>query len=326
MTSPRDALRRVVLGLAVLLASTFVAAPQAAEATVTPPDQPGPFAVGYANTSFWCNGWYFSARIYYPANSAGQNATMSTAGKPYPGVVVAPASFIGFDKITWITTHLASHGFVVLGYNRPNILDLTTNTDTGAIGCGITKLISENTNALSKVKGGVDTAKLGAAGISLGGAAVLRKAPDDSRIKAVVALTPGYPNTFGDQPAIDQKTAQITVPTQIQSGEMDCVSPGGGLHYYGLIGGSGAKEWLEIADGNHTKFTDPGGDDPSFSGGTCPVSSLSTSAQQVIARKYATAWFGYYLKGNTTDYATYVTGADIHDAQTSGVLSGLQHT
>lgn len=319
----RDALARVLIGLTALLTVTVVST-RPVDAATTPPDQTGPYAVGYANTSFWCNGWYFSARLYYPATSAGQNTTLSAAGKPYPGIVVAPASFIGYDKITWITRHLASHGFVVISYNRPNTFDLTTNTDTGAIGCGITKLVSENTSSTSKVKGGVNTAKLGAAGVSLGGAAVLRKAPDDPRIKAVVALTPGYPNSFGDQPTIDQKTAQITVPTQIQSGEKDCVSPGGGLHYYGLLGSS-PKEWLEIAGGNHTKFTDPGGDDPSFSGGTCPVSTLSTAAQQVIARKYATAWFGYHLQGNTTDYAPYVVGADIHGAHDSGVLSGLQH-
>lgn len=297
----RDALARVMIGMKVLLTVATVSlltistvTPRPVDADVTPPDQPGPYAVGYANTSFWCNGWYFSARLYYPATSAGQNTTLSAAGKPYPGIVVAPASFIGYDKITWITRHLASHGYVVISYNRPNILDLTTNTDTGAIGCGITKLISENTSFTSKVKGGVDTARLGAAGISLGGAAVLRKAPDDPRIKAVVSFTPGYPNSFGDQPTIDQKTAQIAVPTQIQTGEKDCVSPGGGAHYFGLLT-TGTKEWLDIPGGNHTKFTDPGGDDPSFSGGTCPVSTLSTTAQQVIARGAATSWFDEHL-------------------------------
>jgi predicted dienelactone hydrolase len=308
-----------IAGLALSLAGM-----SGANATVAPPDQPGPFPIGFYDTSFVCNGWFFSARVYYPATSAGQNKTMDVSQKPYPGIAVAPAAFIGYSDIEWITTHLASHGFIVIGYNRPNTFDLTTNTDTGAIGCGLSKLVSENGNALSKIKTGVDTAKLGASGISLGGAAVLRKTPDDSRIKAVVSFTPGYPNQFGDQAIVDQKTALITVPTQIQSGQMDCVSPGGALHYYGLITNA-VEEWLEVANGNHTKFTDPGGDDPSFSGGSCPVSTLSTAAQQVIARKYATAWFGYFLKGNTADYGTYVYGADIQNAQNTGVLSVVQH-
>lgn len=323
MTKHTRPLMGAMLAAIAGLALSLTAMPDA-NAAVTPPDQAGPFHVGYYNTSFICNGWYFSARVYYPATAAGQNQTMDSTQKPYPGVVVAPAAFIGYSDIEWITTHLASHGYIVIGYNRPNAFDLTTNTDTGAIGCGLTKLVSENGSATSRIKTGVNTARLGASGISLGGAAVLRKTPDDARIKAVVSFTPGYPNQFGDQATIDQKTALITVPTQIQSGEMDCVSPGTGTHYYGLMT-SATKEWLEIADGNHTKFTDPGGDDPSFSGGSCPVSSLSTTDQQRLARKYATAWFGYFLKGNTVDYDTYVYGVDIQNAQATGVLSVLQH-
>jgi len=98
-----------------LLTLTFLllaAAPSSAQV----PEAPGPHAVGWKDVSFshpLSGNSTVQARLYYPAQSAGQGAVADATAGPFPLVGFLHGYFAFVDYYDDVCTQLASHGFFV---------------------------------------------------------------------------------------------------------------------------------------------------------------------------------------------------------------------
>lgn len=309
--------------LLAVLALLFGTVPAAA-AEPAPPTQEGPYRIGQYEFLYWTGGPGFqNARVSYPATANGWLKPADRTEGTYPVVVLAPASWVGFDYFDWIIGYLTSHGYIVLSYYPPNILSTDPYMHTKNIKAAITKVLAENTAWGSPIRGLVSTDKVAAAGASLGGAGALAAAAQDSRIDAVVALTPGYdpadPDTYN---RVEADVRNIRVPTLIESGQNDCISPGAGKRYYNDVPGA-YKQYVEIGGANHVQFLDDQGASVPIPGvpEDCDP-GVSYDSQHHTGNVYATAFLEYFLKGRT-QFGTYLFGAHAQADRASGVLSDL---
>ncbi|MDI2127311.1 alpha/beta hydrolase family protein [Yinghuangia seranimata] len=323
---PRGTTGSFLVALLAVFALLFGAAPAHA-VTPVPPTQPGPYHVGTYEFLYWTGGPGFqNARVSYPATSDGWLKPADKTEGKYPVVVLAPASWVGFDYFDWIIGYLTSHGYIVLSYYPPNILSTDPYMHVTNIKAGISRVISDNSAFGSPIKGIVDTTKVAAAGASLGGAGALAAAAQDSRIDAVVALTPGYdPADLDTYNRVEADTRNIHVPTLIESGQNDCISPGAGKRYYNDVPGA-FKEYVEIAGANHVQFLDEQGTQIAIPGVPQDCTpGVSYDSQHATGDVYATAFLEYYLKGRT-QFGTYLFGAHAQADRAAGVLSDLMVT
>jgi predicted dienelactone hydrolase len=317
------ALVSAIVAVLALLITPPVTPPASAAAPV-PPTQPGAYKVGTYEFLYWTGGPGFqNARVSYPATSDGWLKPADKSEGTYPVVALAPASWVGFDYFDWITGYLTSHGYIVLSYYPPNLLSTDPYMHTANIKAAIGKVISENGTWGSPIRGIVATDKVAAAGVSLGGAGALAAAAQDSRIDAVVALTPGYdPADTGTYDKVEADVRTIRVPALIESGQNDCISPGAGKRYYNDVPGA-YKQYVEIAGANHVQFLDDQGVSVPIPGvpEDCDA-GVAYDAQHRTADVYATAFLEYFLKGRT-QFGTYLFGDHAQADRASGVLSDL---
>jgi len=316
--------------LAILLAAVLPGAMALAEDGVTPPDQPGPYHVGYYTVLFSNSYGIYAATVRYPAEYDGWLAPKDTSGGTYPGIVISDGSMGTRWMIDWIGRHLTTYGYVTICFTPPNTLSM--DTQQWAQGCNqaIATLKSENTRCLSPMLGLLNTDKFGVMGHSMGGAGVIEAASANPEIDAVVALAPGADNGSLAQYFEGTKLAcqLVSVPIQMQVGSNDGdVLPAWVDEYYNLIPGTTAKEQLVINGANHIGFYDEdvvclfewmitfGLDHPA---------SISIAEQHRVSQKYYTAWFQYYLKG-ITGYGTYILGDEAQDDLNTGVLTALEY-
>ncbi|MCF2531806.1 alpha/beta hydrolase family protein [Yinghuangia soli] len=320
---PRGRAGLLLGAILAVLALLFGTVPASA-VTPVPPTQPGTYKVGTYEFLYWTGGPGFqNARVSYPATSDGWLKPADKTEGKYPVVALAPASWVGFDYFDWIIGYLTSHGYIVLSYYPPNILSTDPYMHTKNIKAAITKMISENSAWGSPVKGIVDTDKIAAAGASLGGAGALAAAAQDSRIDAVVALTPGYdPADTATYDKVEADVRNIRVPTLIESGQNDCISPGAGKRYYNDVPGA-YKQYVEIAGANHVQFLDDQGSSIPIPGVPQDCTpGVSYASQHQTGNVYATAFLEYFLKGRT-QFGTYLFGAHAQADRAAGVLSDL---
>jgi predicted dienelactone hydrolase len=288
-------------------------------------DLPGRFQVGWYDLTYASSFGDVHARIWYPAAEESDHGAADASEGPYPAIVIAPAAFSGSAQFKWLGTHLASHGYVVLSYNPPKLLGTKFSMHAVGISAGIDALERETARRASPIAGLVDTDAVGVSGVSLGGGGALEAGGKDPRIKAIVALTPGWDPHHPDNAAsVDAEVPHIQAPTLLASGQLDCISAGGTKHYYDLLPHV-SKEWIEIGGGNHVQFVDSAFSFQIALPGIphdCKA-SVSKDEQLVVSRKYTTAWFELYLKGRKA-YRSTLFGSLAHADLSSGVLSSVE--
>jgi dienelactone hydrolase len=314
--------------LSVILAVVLPGATASAKSAVIPPDQTGPYHVGYYTVLFSVDSYgVYAATVRYPAKSDGWMAPRVTSGGTYPGIVISDGSMGTRWMIDWMPEHLTSYGYVTICFTPPNVFSMDTQQWAQGFNKAIATLQSENTRSLSPMRGLLNTTEFGVMGHSMGGAGVIEAASANSEIDAVVALAPGADNG-SLAPYFFNTTAacpNVSVPIQMQVGSNDGdVLPAWVNGYYNLIPGTTAKEQLVIAGANHIGFYD---EDvvPLFNWmiklGMDNPATISIADQHLISERYYTSWFQYYLKG-MTGYGTYLFG---DQDLTSGALTVLDH-
>ncbi len=290
--------------------------------TVPPPDEPGPYHIGYYKISYIVPpyGRYW-ATIRYPAIRDGWLAPKDTSEAPYPGIVVANGLAGSEWNIKWIPKHLTSHGYVTICFTPPKKLSGDTTQWAYGFQGGIEKLKSQNSLWFSPIYGILDIETFGAIGLSMGGAGCIEATgADNSEIDASVPLAPA-----GSDSAI-AAAQNITVPIQLQVGNNDgMVPPDHVLPFYSdFIPNATVKEYLSITGGNHIGFIDDfvakiaewlGLDNPR---------GIEFEEQRRISSKYFTAWFQYHLK-DLTEYFTYLFGEEAQNDLDAGILSDLRY-
>ncbi|MFZ4516625.1 MAG: alpha/beta hydrolase family protein, partial [Acidimicrobiia bacterium] len=254
------------------------------------------------------------------------NEPMLATGR-FPVVVYSHGSS-GFRYVSsFLTEHLASHGFIVVAP------DHVGNT---AIDVFLGNAVSEQANAemrpldvsfvldnvlaesdVNPVRAHVDRQRVGVIGHSFGGYTAMSTVagsstrPADARVKAIVGMAP-YTRSLDDA-----TLANVRVPALLMTGTKDTVTP---------IVVDTTRPWDRIAgrplyrvdllDAGHQSFTDAcayvpivkaAGDLPagiaSYAESTaaqgCGPGLMDISQAQLEINKYITAFLGAYVAGNT---------------------------
>ncbi|GEM_PF-810830 len=323
-----------VIAITVLLVAGLLipATTASADGGLTPPNQEGSYDVGHYSIWFNVDGFgLYKAKIRYPAKWDGWLAAKDMSDGPYPGIVMAGGSLQTEWMMEWAPEHLTSHGYITACITPPNTLSMETAQWAEGLNKAIKKIRTENTRWLSPMKHILDANSIGVLGYSMGGAGAIEAAAVNPEIDVVVGLAPGADE--GDLASYFESTKaacqNITVPIQMQVGSNDGnVLPEWIDGYYNLIPNTTVKEQLVITGANHFQFFDPCSAEILSAlmaiFGMDNAATISVEAQHAISKGYFTAWFNYYLKGNT-NYETYIFGAEAQADLDSGILTALEY-
>ena len=301
------------LALLGALLGTMLPVHTAVACSVPRPDELGPYYVGFHWVSYQMPDYgTYHARIYYPATRDGWLAPKDASGGPYPGIVAANGLHGAEWNLTWLPTHLASHGYVVLCFTPPNPGEKINTKWADGFAGGIAKLKDQNTKLFSPMRGLLDTETFGGIGFSMGGCGLMEATADpNSVIDAAVSMACG--------PEGVPFAKDIRVPIQFQVGSLD--------GHIGLVSESyesvtqAPKEYVEIRGGNHAGFLDEFFANIAVFLGIEPPADITCAEQHRVSSRYFTSWFQYHLKG-LTGYRTYIFGWEaLLDRYCRGVLS-----
>lgn len=256
------------------------------------------------NVTFESNNYTLYGEIYYPSEVSGT----------YSGIVFCEGLGAYVSAYSWIPKALAKEGYVVIIYDPPGqgksdgispgggvsfpILNLYFRFGTiletsyhylnhdcvDALEDALTYLLNE-----SPVKDIVNKTSIGFIGHSLGGITVTDAAAQDSRVKAVIALS------HGNCLLIDK----INVPIQFQGGGFDLPLFSVPIMLRCYSKANTPKELVMIKHGTHIGFT-------TAFGPLC----LCPRWQKDIIVHYAVGWFDYFLKNKSEGYDTITSGVD----------------
>jgi predicted dienelactone hydrolase len=239
---------------------------------------PGRYAVGTTSLSLvdasrptMPNGTYPGAPdrqlpslVWYPADANGADVPVAADGKPFPLVVFGHALSGTPNQSTQYTTHLASHGYVVVAPAFPlSTLGApggTTVADTPAqakdVSFVIDTFLGFSADGTNRFAGAIDADRIAVTGHSGGAITTLVVAYDagvrDPRIKAAIPLAP--PSCWFK----DGWFGSVTVPLLILQGDADLLVDvdTNARALYPLA--NPPKSLVRIARGNHMGFTDFG--------------------------------------------------------------------
>lgn len=205
-------------GLLIALALGFGAGPLAAAASAPTSDdilQPGPHGVGHMGAAGslvledTARGRTFQLEIWYPtlppappadALAEQEEAPLASAGAPYPLVVYSHGFMSSSDEGRILDRNLASHGTIVAAPRfpfthfdapgGPDLLDVVNQP--GDVTFVIDTLLAWNEAPGNRFEAGVDGARIGLVGLSLGGMTTLLTAFHrdlrDPRVSAAAAM------------------------------------------------------------------------------------------------------------------------------------------
>lgn len=331
------------LGLASLLALGACSSGGSDGAVFVPsdPSVAGRFAVEHGTATLDVPDFgTYEALTYLPiANEpAASGAPPAEPPARMPGIVLSNGLAASGAIMSWISDHLASHGYAVLTFTPANTLSLDMAPWSRGFQRGIDALLGDDGADAGTLSGRVDAAHIGLVALSAGGAGAIEAAAADPRARAVVAFAPGM-NDLGRflfQDTLDA-AAHVSVPTQIQVGTEDClVNPrppsllaftnlgrGGVDLYYDAI--PAERQLLEITGANHIGFFDEAAL-PLWTAAivdTIPIDCAATipaADQHTVAKRYATMWLDTVLY-ETAAWQDGLFGGGVDADLASGVLS-----
>lgn len=335
------ALLLIALGAVIALSATL-AAPTTplpvwgvhqVSAQGVPPDPggPGPYPVGVTQRTFTRASSttgeprVLDTVIWYPATPAAAalpadeslaapiEAVPERAGAPYPVLVWSHGSGVAPWCCTYLTTHLASHGFVIIApahsgntatpecpapcqpsapAEREAVLDAIANRPDDLLAAlDQTATLSRGADAL--LAGLVDADRVGVTGWSLGGSTALRLAGTTSRFRAVLAAAPGTRD-----PAVVEAARGVTVPTLIMAGLLDDLAPlpDNQQPLFAALPAAGSNHWLTVfRRGGHTAFSNLC---PPVRAG-CGPDDLPQEQAHGLINRWAGAFLLRYVAGDT---------------------------
>jgi predicted dienelactone hydrolase len=330
--------------------ASATATPTAAAANEPLPER-GPFAVGVTTLTLVdesrptdANGSYAGAdsrtlvaEVWYPAEGAAseleiRDAPLDRSEAPYP-LIVFSHGYTGIRRqSTTYTSHLASHGYVVVSADYP----LTNMSAPGGPRLGdvlnqpadvsflIDSFLGFSRQAGHQLEGAVDEGAVGLSGHSLGGLTTLLAAFGplrDPRVKAAVSIA-------GPACLVGAATYDTpTVPLLVLGGSQDHIVAWHSVRAaYDMA--QPPRYLLTILGGNHLRFADLDAEDSGL--GTLestegfmeevtrvgqatgadlmgcvtddapdlPTAPMTAERQRELMRLFATAFFNRYLKGD----------------------------
>ncbi|MFF4650782.1 alpha/beta hydrolase family protein [Streptomyces sp. NPDC001380] len=289
--------RRVLTGLAGLLLAAGAlstatgpasAEPRTAAPAAADPAAPGPFAVGYSDLTVSASGRSFSARVWYPATTAG--AGTPVADDTHPALAFGHGFFQDVSKYATTLQQYASWGFIAVAPKSQGGLFPSHSAFADDLNAALAWITAQNTAAGSRFNGRVDTARLGLSGHSMGGGAALLAASRNPAVRSVSTLAAAETN-----PSAVTASAAITAPVQYVAGSQDTIAPPAGNQQKMYAAKPAATQLRTITGGFHCGFTDS-------SGFGCDSGGITRAAQLQLTRGVTTAWFLCTLTGDTGMY------------------------
>lgn len=281
---------RVVVWALVIVCQGVLAAGVAARDDLA---QPGPYTVSANTVRVDAGGPApFDALLYYPALEAAPGAAMDPSGGPYPAIAFGHGFLQAPFRYGGVLAHLASWGFVVIAPDTQTgfapshgqfALDLRT--------C-LAWLELENARPGATLRGGIDAARFGVSGHSMGGGAAMLAAADDPRIAAIATLAAAETN-----PSAVAAAARLAIPASYISGSQDAITP---LAQHGQRmhdAQTSPRQIPLILGGSHCGFQDD--PFPLF----CDSGSLPREEQLELTRRLLTGFFLLHLGNDPGDEA-----------------------
>jgi len=278
-------IRRALLFFGVLVA-VVAGATSPATAALDDPSAPGQYAVGYTDATVRASGRSFSARIYYPATSAGSNKPVATG--QFGAIAFGHGFLQANSKYAGTMSHLASWGFIVAAPNTNTGFNANHSAFADDLNASLTWLVAQDTTAGSRFNGKVNEAALGLSGHSMGGGASILAASRNPAVKTVANLAAAETN-----PSAAAAAANVRVPVQFIAGDKDTIAPVDQHTRKIYNGKASAKQLRTIRGGSHCGFMDS-------SGLFCDNGTISRTVQLQITRRLLTTWFLYHLNGDTS--------------------------
>ncbi len=236
----------------------------------------GPYTVAQTNMVFvdasrptMANGTYPGAPdrtldtlIWYPATSPAQDSPLDLTGGPYPFIVFAHGLGSPNNASQVLTTHLASHGYIVIAPAFPLSTFLApggpSTADQPAQALDVAFLIDTflafNTQPAHMFEGSIDPDKIGMTGHSNGAMSTVITTYDatlrDTRIKAAMPMSPPgcifQPGWYG---AVD-------IPLMVLHGDNDLLVDFDGNAQKIYDRANASKSLVRFVRGNHMNFSD----------------------------------------------------------------------
>ena len=277
----------------------------------TTPAATGTFAVGFRNVSFSEQGLAnnpIEARVYYPAVSAGQNAT--AADGQFPVLAFGHGFNLNYLDYTQIFSHLASWGYFVITPNTQNGFSVNHLEFARELGACIRYVLNEGANASSPFFGRVLNLK-GTIGHSMGGGASFLTPGVYPEVDAIAGLAAAETN-----PSAIAALQTVTQPFLVISGTSDNTTPPNENQIPMYNAAQGPKLHVSLNGGAHCKFTDAS----TICDLVSSAGTISRAKQIYFSRKYLTAFFNYYLK-NQVSMRAFLCGDSIAADQTANHLT-----
>jgi predicted dienelactone hydrolase len=225
----------------------------------------------------------------------------------FPVLVFSHAAASSPIQSIFLTSHLASHGFVVAAPTHPG------STFDDCLGCGdqarmesllrdsaanrpaevsqtLDLLISMNTDARSPFFGVLDTSRAGVMGHSWGGYTAIIVAATDPRFHAALAMAPVADDT------VARYARRLEEPVLVMTSALDDITPfSPQTQLFAGIPAATPRYLLDFPQGGHTAYSE-----------VCPVGTpgcrrgeLGEARSHELVNAYATAFLERYVVGDT---------------------------
>lgn len=252
--------------------------------------------------------------VYYPALTAGTNATVAVG--QFPVVVFGHGFAMSGDNYDNIWQALVPQGYVVAFVNSYTSLFGVNHGEYGLdLKYTAVAMQAQNTTASSPFFGKL-TNKTALMGHSMGGGASILAAANNTQIATTITFAPA-----DTDPSSISAAANTRVPSLVVVGSDDCVvTPASApLPIYNAMGNI-PKAYVSITGGNHCNFSDGSSFNCNFGEGTSGCANSIGTTIQTAANNVVLPWLNYWLKGSCAAISTFNTTA----ANTSIYNSYLQ--
>jgi dienelactone hydrolase len=250
------------------------------------PGQPGAYMAGWRRVTVTRpSNTTFSAILWYPATSAGQNAPLAEPGVRRAAITFGHGFLQTVDRYQSTLSHLATRGYLAIASESEGGLFPSHQSFANDLRHCLSWLEEQDVTASSFLFGSVDTGRFGASGHSMGGGASILAAAADSRIRALANLAAANTN-----PSAIAAMANVTQPTMLLAGSSDTIVPVGSNGQLMYAAGRAPKQLPVLQGGWHCGFQDA-----SVFG--CDSGPMPRATQLYLTRRSLTAFFDLYLRG-----------------------------
>lgn len=256
-----------------------------------------PYAIGHTTITFQDasrSNRSVPTEIYYPADSAGDNVSITAiTTDDFPVLAFGHGFVMGWDSYQSLWEALVPKGYIMAFPKTEGSL----SPSHAEFGKDLSFVINQ-INGLGASTGSIfagRVAELNAVmGHSMGGGAAFLAAQSNPSIKSILTLAAAETN-----PSAIAAAANISIPALVFAGQNDCVTPPAGnqVAMYNALNSS-CKTYLEIIGGSHCQMADSNFL-CNFGEATCtPQATITRAQQQAVLNQFAASWLEAQLKLN----------------------------